>query len=256
MASGNEKKPAAIVALHGFLGLPSDWDSVFTEDFTAEFPVEAVDLWPSTRELYSTNGFADWSRAFLSQEETRSQKPILLGYSMGGRLAMHAALRAPEKWAGAVFVSAHPGLASFEERVARTLNDQKWAQRFLKEPWDDVIRDWNSQAVLQPPGPELAPEAIPLKPRLESEFDRQALALAMQFWSLGNQTDLRERLRGLPIPILFVTGELDTKFTSLIRDLKLPEHHRHEVVARAGHRVPWDQPQAFREVVRRFCLSL
>ncbi len=252
MVSGN--KPASIVALHGFLGLPSDWDSVFPEDFTSEFRVEAVNLWPSTHQLYSTNGFKSWCEIFLSEE--RAGKPVLLGYSMGGRLAMHAALRAPEKWAGAIFVSAHPGLRSFEEIQARLQNDQIWARRFRNEPWDSVIRAWNAQAVLLPPSKETAPEAVPLKPRVESEFSREALALAMEFWSLGRQNDLRERLKELPIPVLYVTGELDTKFTSLIRELELPEHHRHAVVARAGHRVPWDQPLVFCELVREFCRGL
>lgn len=252
MASGSDKKSPSIIALHGFLGLPSDWDSVFTGDFA----FEAVNLWPSTHKIYSTNGFRDWCRLFLDEVGVRSPKPVLLGYSMGGRLAMHAALKAPDRWAGAIFVSANPGLKSFQERQARMMNDQEWARRFLDEPWLDVLRAWNSQAVLQAPPPEKAPEAIPLKPRLERDFDRKALALAMQFWSLGNQEDLRERLLNLPIPVLYITGELDTKFTSLIRELNLPAHHRHEVVAGAGHRVPWDQPRVFRELVREFCLSL
>ena len=72
---------------------------------------------------------------------------MLLGYSLGGRLALHALLHAPELWAGALVVGADTGLADPKEREARVRWDAAWAERFLNEPWEDVLRDWDAQAV-------------------------------------------------------------------------------------------------------------
>ena len=241
MASGTER----MIAIHGFLGRPADWTLVFG----SEISFVAVDLWPMARSLYSLNGYKSWREEFLSRDF--AGKPVLVGYSMGGRLAMHAALAAPERFAGAIFVSANPGLTSEDERAARLRNDQVWAEQFRSDKWEHVLRAWNAQSVLQPPPRTLAPDAIELK-RVESDFDREALAIGMTAWSLGAQRDLRAELARLTMPILYVTGSEDAKFTSMMAALPLPAHHRHVVVSGAGHRVPWDQPRAFRDLVREF----
>jgi 2-succinyl-6-hydroxy-2,4-cyclohexadiene-1-carboxylate synthase len=215
-----------VLALHGFLGLAADWSLIPT------LPVRALDLWPHARRGTS------WCAAVVN-------KPILLGYSMGGRLAMQAAVAEPERWSGAVFVSAHPGLVS--GRAERLNADQAWAERFRCDPWFELMRDWNAQAVLA--------SGVTLE-RREADFDREALACAMDVWSLGRQEDLRTRLVGLPFPVLYVTGERDEKFTALIGDLRLPNSQKHVVIAGAGHRVPWDRPAEFEMAVRNCFLEI
>lgn len=261
MTFGSNQKASRreIVALHGFLGLPSDWLHVFDPSFQSEFKIYTPDLWRSAKNLYSADGFNSWCREFSSSEffeRKRELKPILVGYSMGGRLAMHAALKEPERWAGVVLISAHPGLMSNEERCLRVKHDQGWAGRFRADPWNEVIEAWNAQTVLQPPSVDLAPGAICLDRQDESSFDREALASAMEFWSLGCQKDLRGGLSRLSLPLWYITGALDTKFTNLIKDLKLSSFQRHVVVENAGHRVPWDQPEKVREHLRAFANSL
>lgn len=207
---------ARIVALHGFLGLPSDWSIL--DPF---FDYEAIDLWRTREPAFSPD------------------RPVLLGYSMGGRLAMRFALEHPERWSAAVFVSAHPGLS--EGHDARLASDLEWAQKFREMPWEELMRQWNSQGVLQ--GRAL--------PRLESDFDRACLSRALDEWSLGRQRNLRADLARLSIPTLYVTGAEDAKFTSLMKGLE-----RHEIVEGAGHRVPWDQPETFRALLRDFLDSV
>ncbi len=205
-----------IVALHGFLGLPSDWSIL-----DGSFDYEAVDLWRTSDLPLSQN------------------RPVLLGYSMGGRLAMKFALEHPERWSGAVLVSAHPGLS--EGHDARLASDLEWARKFREMPWEELMHEWNSQAVLR--GRAL--------PRLESDFNRERLARALDEWSLGRQPNLRADLERLPIPALYVTGADDKKFTSLMKGLE-----QHVVVEGAGHRVPWDQPEKFRTLLRDFLDSV
>lgn len=226
MASGHK-----IIALHGFLGLASDWERF--HDFHAR------NLWQDVREIkFATDMFAAWTTKFL--DELTDEKVWLIGYSMGGRLSMHALLRAPEKFAGAVLISANPGLAQEAERTVRIEGDAKWAARFSNEPWSNLMTAWNSQPVLKTP-----PGAPPAFERREADFDRSLLASAMNGWSLGRQQDLRHDLSRLNVPILYLTGSEDAKFTSLVAGLARESGQRYEIIAGAGHRVPWDKPQEF-----------
>jgi 2-succinyl-6-hydroxy-2,4-cyclohexadiene-1-carboxylate synthase len=219
-----------ILALHGFLGLASDWNSF------SSLPIKAIDLWPD-----ATLSIDQWAEKFI--DNIGRDKPVLLGYSMGGRLAMHAALRTPGLFSGAIFVSANPGLPLLADRQVRLKNDLQWAKRFLYDPWSVVLKDWNAQPVLKD-GTELN--------RNEAEFDRSALANAMDNWSLGRQGDLRKELEQLRLPHLFLTGKQDEKFTGLAKSLVNSAAGSHRIIEGAGHRVPWDNPEDFTVLVKDF----
>ena len=231
-----------IVAIYGFLGLPSDWSRLsFATDFSA------INLWDDLRALKpkdDDDAFTAWTENFLDSIRAMKEKPVLLGYSLGGRLALHALLRAPEVFAAGIIVSAHPGLQDSQARQERRAHDERWAQRFLNDPWEQLLRDWNAQRTLLSPSPELAREAIPLS-RKEEDFDRVLLGRALRVWSLARQADLRPQIRKCPVPIIFVSGSLDAKFSELNARLELTDTQRQIVIPNAGHRVPWDQPSVF-----------
>lgn len=243
-----------IVALHGFLGLPSDWESTARHWGPELWSADSwtPNLWQDVRHICASSeaprdGFAAWVVHFIGNLEKRtSGKTILLGYSLGGRLAMHALLARPDLFQAAVIVSAHPGLEDEEERARRCESDLRWMRRFAQDPWSPLLQDWNSQGALA---------RSPERPRPEVDFDRKALATGMGLWSLGRQENLREALHELPLPILYLTGAQDTKFSTLFTDysqrLKNPRH-RHEILPKAGHRLPWDDQDGFRDRVREF----
>jgi 2-succinyl-6-hydroxy-2,4-cyclohexadiene-1-carboxylate synthase len=238
--------PAEIIAIHGFLGLAKDWSS---------FGFTAIDFWQNARALADTpDAFAAWASRFndrfMAGRSDNVFKPWLLGYSLGGRLAMHAVLAHPELYSGAIFVSTNPGLESEADRATRLASDLAWAARFRADQWSTVVNDWNAQPVLA--------AATGSPGRLErkiSDFDRASLASALDIWSLGRQADLRSQLAQLAIPVLYLTGEQDTKFTSLISALALPAGHQQTVIPGAGHRLPWDRPREFAEAVKKFTIQ-
>lgn len=232
------KSQTHLIALHGFLGLASDWDEVGLDG------VEAVDLWTDVGD-----DLPHWAYRFNTEIREMNLRPVILGYSMGGRLAMEAVLQAPDLYRGAIFVSANPGLKTASEREARWQSDLQWAERIRKEPWSQWLQDWNAQPVLRSP---VSGTARSLKDRKENDFDRERLAMAMTNWSLARQSDFREKLAALKMPVLFVSGSEDSKFTELLRSLPLAPSQRHLVIENAGHRVPWDQPQTFANAVREF----
>lgn len=230
-----------IIAVHGFLGLPRDWQ---------RFGYTAAEVWPSLPSIArAPDAFSAWVQYFFEhfpQRVPAGRKPILIGYSLGGRLAMHLLCQHPQLFSGAILVSANPGLASEDERIKRLAQDQIWAKRFLSDEWTSVIADWNAQPVFQVPG-----GTSPLV-RKSADFDRQSLAAALDLWSLGRQGDLRSKLATLQLPLLYITGEHDQKFTALTAAGHRPAQHQHIVLGGAGHRVPWDRPEEFQKQVAKF----
>jgi 2-succinyl-6-hydroxy-2,4-cyclohexadiene-1-carboxylate synthase len=234
-----------ITALHGFAGTPQDWD------FFPEIK-NKINLWSwPLLALTSLDAGAD----YLAQSAPRStSKPqILVGYSMGGRLALHALIAHPTVWAGAILISSHLGLKTDSEREARLSQDEMWAQKWQTDPWDQLWSEWNSQAVF---------ENSNLLCRSERDFDRLKLAQVLRGWSLGEQKDLREKYLKIQVPTLFVVGERDLKFLKLQKEFQAEAealqalHLGFKTVAGAGHRVPWDQPTLFSQSLSQFVDSI
>lgn len=232
-----------IWALHGFLGRGADWDDLGRALARAGAPaLLAPDLFtrpPHTRSL------AEWGAEFAAEVAAKDTAPILLGYSLGGRLALHALLAAPERWRRAVIVSAHPGLTDPRERAERRRDDERWAVRFEREPWDRLLQAWDARAVF---GGTPTTRARP-----EAAFDRTALAAALRVWSLGAQDDLRPALERLTIPVLWIAGARDARYVTLAEEAcdRLPRGTV-AIAPDTGHRVPWERPGWFAERVTTF----
>lgn len=266
-------------ALHGFLGAPEDF-APLAGDLRAGFA--AIDpcapplpFAGDDRRLsivgWSVEGFlragmnggwAEWPAAFAAAFAARfgdvGARHVLLGYSLGGRLAMHllgcttdAALGAClPAWDAAVFVSAHPGSGDAGERRQRLESDAEWARRLRTEPWSQIVQAWNAQPVLA--------SSSSLPPSRSSAMvdpgaaRRRLLADLLNAFSLGGQDDLGEKLARLgdrfprPPRILLVAGARDRKYVYLMRELQSrlawAGYWQSET---AGHRVPWDDPVGF-----------
>mgnify|MGYP000209277296 FL=1 len=221
-----------IVALHGQLGMASDWDGLAGKMAGADHEVSAVDLWSYLAD--GEVGMEEFGRK-LNQDERDGQ--VLLGYSMGGRLALHALLDEPEKWKAAVIVSAHAGLTP-EHKEQRRVVDDEWASKAEHLPWTKFLGLWNKQGVL---GNEVMPDRASLEKR------RAEISRSFNCWSLAEQEILLEKIAvAIEIPVLFVMGKNDKKFLSLWDMLGSGMDNATVLsVSDAGHRVPWEAEDDF-----------
>ncbi|MFZ9595925.1 MAG: alpha/beta fold hydrolase [Bdellovibrionia bacterium] len=250
-------KSPCIHALHGFLGCPSDWD-VFSfpswvgYDFFSNDPKPTGELDPRALPTLWDAGKK------LNQLASQTPGPrVLMGYSLGGRVALHALTESPELWSCAVIISAHPGIPGAQlhdplpEQVQRARQDDSWAQRFegrSAESWESLIQAWNSQAVFQTQHAGV----FSLK-REASWFSCSKLASALRHWSLAAQTDLRSTLKSLTVPTLWISGQHDVKYKAIGQSLSgLHPRFKVEVIADGGHRVPWENPVGFQQAVSAF----
>lgn len=198
-----------ITCLHGFLGNPRDWDFLSDAGFEIETP--PLDAIPPHGDT-------------------------LLGYSLGGRLALHALL-AGANYKRAILVSTGLGIEDESARAARRASDEAWARRFESEDFDAVMNDWNAQPVLA--GPSLT--------RTRDDYDPRAL----REWSSGALPPVASRLHELTIPTFWIAGARDSKYVAEAKRGASLAHGRVAIVDDAGHRVPWEAPDAFVNLLKK-----
>jgi 2-succinyl-6-hydroxy-2,4-cyclohexadiene-1-carboxylate synthase len=160
--------------------------------------------------LFQADSLEEWALQFNQFAATFPAPRTLIGYSMGGRLALHALIASPELYEQAVLVSTHPGLKKSIERSERYINDLRWAERFLHGDWESLMAAWDAQPVFQGSVQQQRPEA---------EFDRNVLSHQLNHYSLGLQRDLRSEIAKLNVPTAWVAGALDHKFCSLMDEI-------------------------------------
>src|SRR5215218_551890 len=145
--SGDRRSPS-VLFLHGFMGSSVDWQDVAAAIgdrafcITPDLPGHGASL-GLTPESYSIDGIARAAIHVLDRLE--GERPVVAGYSMGGRLALYLALRFPERCAGLFLESASPGLESAGERAARRAADESKAGRLESGNFELFLEDWYHQ---------------------------------------------------------------------------------------------------------------
>lgn len=235
-------KITTLFALHGFLGRPSDWMHL-SADMLGVDRLVAVDI-AEIAQPKQNNPFWNWASEFNNGISKLSSK-IVMGYSLGGRLAIHALLSSPHDWLAGIIISAHAGLESQEEKNQRICRNEQLAERFLCQDWADLMRIWNDQEVFA--------GSFNHFERKESNYCRKSLASMLKYWSLGKQECLIAQLAKCPKPILWIVGEHDKYYQTLAHTLTFSHPlSQVKILPGAGHRVPWDCPQKFQEHVKMF----
>jgi len=207
------------VLLHGTLGHPSDWDSLRPHFSRVETP--------SLLE-FSVESFDSWVGDFERWVVGLNTRVHLVGYSLGARLAIHAASRSPKLFDRVTLVSGHPGLSNPDDRESRLESDRKWSELLGNSDLEKTLLAWDSQ-------PVFCGKTSPFI-RKDLHLTRSLWAKTFQTLSLGRQESFSQKLPSA----LWVAGSEDVKYRDLVG--REPRHH---VIAGAGHRVPWETQDAF-----------
>lgn len=214
--------------LSGFLGEENHWG-----DFPA-FLAHHLGVHPTWMNWFSeTSGAQSLEQAahFLAQRAyAEGLRPVLIGYSLGGRLALQCAVSSPGAFSGVFALSAHPGLTDEAAKNTRRKEDQDWAQLLIENSalfWEK----WNQRDALK--GSPI-PEAPPLS-------ESKAWSEVLVRLSTAEQAYFPTELTHPRLPVSVVSGEQDTKFTELMH--LFPNSIEKFVLPQAGHRVPLDAPE-------------
>ena len=242
-----------VVFLHGFLGNKEDWTPVI-DALGDQFDTIAIDLpghspgHPSATDLFD---FAECGRAIFDLlTECQVHRYCLIGYSMGGRIALHEAVRHTAQIQRLVLISANPGLKSETERISRLARDEQLANELEGEGLERFIDRWYEQTMFDPLRTHLNFGQIRAR-RLTG--DAAQLAQSLRRFSVGRQRSLWPDLPGLNIPVLVVAGELDPKYVGLAQQTAdLCRQGKLCIISHAGHAAHLERALELARALRPF----
>ncbi len=247
-----------LLLAHGFTGSSEAWGAAVLEELATEFRVLAVDLighghsdTPRDPKRYA---LASQVRDLCAVLDSRNVgRAVWLGYSMGGRIALGAALLCPQRIRGLVLESTSAGLDSDGERRARISHDETLARRLEDDGLEAFVAYWMGLPLFTTQA-KLGRAALERERRRRLRNDPAALAASLRGMGSGAQPSFWKRLHEVRVPALVLAGSEDEKFCALARRMaaRLPQAQL-ELIRGAGHALHLEQTETYLCHVRGFC---
>jgi 2-succinyl-6-hydroxy-2,4-cyclohexadiene-1-carboxylate synthase len=227
-----------LVLLHGFGGTHRAWDPVLPELDRERYSPLVPDLrGHGTKAGVRPISFDGCVSDVLA---AAPREFVLCGYSLGGRVAQHVALAAPERISRLVLVATSAGIEAADDRAARRAEDEAFASDLEQMTIEEYADRWQAQPLFAGTSPEAARwwRADLLR------NDPVALADALRGIGAGDMEPLWDRLRTLTMPVTVVVGGRDQKFAAWAARYRevLPQAEV-IVVDGAGHGLPREAPR-------------
>ncbi|MCH8494268.1 MAG: alpha/beta fold hydrolase [Balneolales bacterium] len=251
---GLKSENVPIVYLHGFAG-GADGFAHIAPHLSRE--VFAIDLLghsgtdsPENPNRYALDEQLEDLRLIF--ENLGLNQFVLLGYSMGGRLAMRYPIQNRNQISALILESSSTGIVNPAERKDRIKRDHLLASRILNDK-NEFFVAWNRLPLFS--SPDDAPEEP--KNRLnELQLEQNPAGLANNLIGFGAGTLIPVSAKELDLPIMVVTGGLDHKYTEMWKTECLSiKTAKHIVIEGAGHRVHLDRPDAYIQQINNFLES-
>ena len=241
-----------VVCLHGFTGTLNTFKSLAFSDKYNYLGIDLIGHGQSESyvhpENYRMEQVVEALRHLLVELAIPSY--YLLGYSMGGRVALAWALN-DERVQGVILENASPGLLTMEERVERQLKDERLAKRLLTEPLEAFVDFWQDLALFDTQK-ELS-SAIQTKVRQERLSQQNyGLAMSLLMMGTGQQASYWEALEHTEQAMLYVTGTVDHKFQQIGQQMQDRYPNMQLVALDGGHCVHLENPVAFVSTVEQW----
>ncbi|OLQ55702.1 2-succinyl-6-hydroxy-2,4-cyclohexadiene-1-carboxylate synthase [Bacillus licheniformis] len=246
------------VFLHGFTGSAATWDGI--DGYFQGMRLIKLNLLghggtdsPSDSRRYTTEKqAADLIEIF---DRLNVKQAYLIGYSMGGRLALSLAMIHPERVSGLVLESSSPGLDSPEERKARREQDSRLSRRILEEGFKSFVDYWEGIPLF---ASQLSMDPSKRKKVREERLNNNPIGLRGSLIGMGtgSQPSWWNKLSGINYPVLLIAGSLDQKFVAINESMakRIPAA-RLEIVEHTGHAVHVEEPDFFGRIVSEFILK-
>lgn len=242
-----------ILLLHGFTGCGDNWQPI-TQKLSPDFQTITIDLpghgktdSPTDPARTQMEAVAADLHVFITHI---IQAPVhLVGYSMGGRLALYLALHYPDSIRKVILESASPGLATEAERQARRASDENLAARILQNGIPAFVEEWDNL-------PLFANQSAEVRQRLHIQrLQNNPLGLANSLRGMGTgvQPSLWDSLPDLKPSALIINGALDTKFVAIGEQMArlIPTAHQ-QIFPNVGHAVHLEASNDYTSALRDF----
>lgn len=242
-----------VLFLHGFTGTLHTWDSVI-KTLSTNFTCIRVDL--------PGHGMTETTRSFTMEsvcedlqllvQELSVPSVHVVGYSMGGRTAISFAMLYPHVTRSLIVESGSPGLASSHDQLTRQTKDEALATEIEANGVEAFVNYWEKLPMFDSQNqlPKSSQEAI-REERLG--HTAQGLALSLRGMGTGVQPSWWNKLSVYSKPVLLVTGEKDSKFCEIAKQMKNElQHATHYQISEVGHAIHVEESQIFGKIVEDF----
>jgi 2-succinyl-6-hydroxy-2,4-cyclohexadiene-1-carboxylate synthase len=242
---------APLLLLHGFTGAASSWHKL-TGQLAEDFRLIAVDLLghgasdvPADLASYRMESLAADLTSLLTRLSLTT--PHLLGYSLGGRLALFLALRNP--FHSLILESASPGLDHEAARAERRGRDNDLADAIEARGIDWFVDYWESL----PLWASQSEKQLQMQRAQRLSNNPRGLANSLRGMGAGVQPNLWAQLPDLTLPTCLIVGDQDEKFRRINQAMNaaIPQSSL-EVIPAAGHNTHLENPKAFCQTLRSF----
>ena len=238
----------AVMFLHGFLGCGDDWAEI-AQHLEPDYRVLAPDL-PGhggavglPHSAYTMDGAADDLIQSLDIEDIH--KASVVGYSMGGRLALHLALRHPNRVERLMLLSASPGLCTDEERAARRAEDQRRADE-IEVDLEGFLERWYRMPLFGSLDESTREALIATR----SQNNPAELRRSLEGMGTGAQPSHWQRLHQIRVPAWAVAGADDAKFVEIANRIAETPSFNAVVVPDASHALLNERPEYVASLLR------
>jgi 2-succinyl-6-hydroxy-2,4-cyclohexadiene-1-carboxylate synthase len=232
-----------LVFLHGFTQTHHHWH-------------ECAHLIASRLPATPTLAFVDMPGHGLSGDDHRTIEEVAdelprlggagtyVGYSMGGRHLLAAAVRRPPEIERIVVIGANAGLTDPEERAARVADDERRAERVEQVGVEAFVDEWLAMPMFA---------GVP-----SNEGDRRhrcrntttGLAASLRLAGTGAQEPIWNALPRISVPVLVLAGERDAKFVDIGRRIaQTIPGATFDVIPGAGHATFGERPEATADLI-------
>ncbi|RAK21074.1 2-succinyl-6-hydroxy-2,4-cyclohexadiene-1-carboxylate synthase [Anoxybacillus vitaminiphilus] len=249
-------KGEPLLLLHGFTGSVETWKS-FIPKWQDDKQLIMVDIIghgltdsPDEHERYKIERAAADLAGIL--QYFNIEKTNVLGYSMGGRLALTFAILYPHRVNKLILESSSPGLKSDEERRARIKSDEALALEIETYGIKHFVEKWENIPLFstQKRLPQIVQERIRTE-RLRN--NAKGLANSLRGMGTGKQPSWWNRLSELKMPTLLICGELDEKFCRIASEMaRFMPNAVVSQISDSGHAIHVEQPEIFAKIVDEF----
>jgi 2-succinyl-6-hydroxy-2,4-cyclohexadiene-1-carboxylate synthase len=254
----------AVLFLHGFMGRREDWKPVVAA-LAEEYYCICPDLPGHGKNCLPGSG-AGWEMAeaasglMLLLNKYQIERCALVGYSMGGRLALYLAATYPKRFTRVVLESASPGLRTEEERAPRRQHDDNLADILENaegnpEAFRDFLERWYTLPIFT--SLQERPKLLAQLVESRQENSPARLAGSLRAMSTGRQRSLWDALEGITQPTLLAAGVADRKFTIIAEEMSaLSSNIAVEVFDKCGHNVHLENSGGYTTAVKHFLAPL
>ena len=237
------------------MGISSDWLEI-TERFKGEYYCILPDLPGHGKSVMGTLA-VPLSFDFVAlglvniMGDLHLKSAGLIGYSMGGRVALYAAARYPDRFDALVLEGANPGLQDDNERDNRRVVDEGRAREMENVGISEFTETWYEADLFQTL--KKHPEKLHKIKSLRKNNDTAWMAKVLRELSVGRQPPLWDKLGALNMPVLLIAGDLDKQYKQIVCQMRdCLKDSVVNLIPETGHNTHVEAPEKFGQALADF----